>query len=261
MVDEFEATKDNQLLNFNYNSPKQLSSLSFNSVDQQHAPLPYATKKSTPASGNYFRTPAEITFLGPSPRSQLGVPTNQVYRGKVKKYYRPVLSNANWVRGNQFGIINPYKKSRKYYETVSIPSVIPDKNGPVDYLGNDSKIVIRNNDPFYPYPSQHLLENKDYWSYMHPHKYLNGQPIYNYEHGKMEGVSRGKYTGGKGYDPYNPNEVENFCCGKSNENEIVENFSNCQGCSPCQNSNNFIMIFFAIAIMTAILLLVLKYKK
>jgi hypothetical protein len=36
-----------------------------------------------------------------------------------------------------------------------------------DYLGNDANIVMVNDDPFYPYPSQGLLENKNYWAYPH----------------------------------------------------------------------------------------------
>jgi hypothetical protein len=61
---------------------------------------------------------------------------------------------------------------------------------------------------------------------MHSSKYLNGQPIYNYEHGKMEGGDRGRYNGGVGYDPYNPNE--NFVgCQDCNEMNVVEGFEGC----------------------------------
>jgi len=260
-MEVFEATKDNQILNFKFNEAKDLSTLSFNSVDQQHSPLAYDTIESTPASGNYFRTPAKKTFLGPAPRSQLGVPTKQVYKGNRSKFYKPILNNANFVRGNQFGVVYPYKKARKYYETVAIPSVTPDKNGPVDYLGNDAKIVMRNNDPFYPYPSQHLLENKNYWSYMHPRKYLSDQPIYNYPHGKMEGSSRGRYKGGMGYDPYDPMDgVENFCgCNfRNNEYEVVENFGDCSACKP---SSCPIGRILAIIVIMIILILCYYYMK
>lgn len=227
-MEGFEAKRDNEILDFNFNEPKMLSSLSFNSVDQQHAPLGYDTIKSTPASGNYFRTPSVKTNLGPAPRSQLGVPTRKIYKGKTGKYYKPILDNANWVRGNQFGVKYPSKKDKTFVEVVSIPNVKADRSGPSDYLGNDAKIVIRNNDPFYPYPSQHLLENKNYWSYMHSSKYLNGQPIYNYEHGKMEGGDRGRYNGGKGFDPYNPNETF-MGCSDCSEMDVVERFEGCSG--------------------------------
>jgi hypothetical protein len=204
-----------------------LSSLSFNSVDQQHSPLAYDTMKSTPASGNYFRTKTEKTFLGPAPRSQLGVPTRKVYLGtnaERKAYYKDIIGNANFVRGNQFSNVYPYKKAKRFEEIIDIPSVEPQIKGPVDYLGNDAKIVMRNNDPFYPYPSQHLLENKNYWSYMHEKKYMNDQPIYNYPYSKMEGSSRGMYHGGKGYDPY---DVENFCGCKKESCSVVENYCGC----------------------------------
>jgi len=256
-MEGFEAKSDNEILDFNFNDPKMLSSLSFNSVDQQHSPLGYDTIKSTPASGNYQRTPSENTNLGPAPRSQLGVPTRKVYKGKVGKYYKPILDNANWVRGNQFGVDYPYKKNDKFVEVVAIPNVKVDKKTPADYLGNDAKIVMRNNDPFYPYPSQHLLENKNYWSYMHPYKYMNEQPIYNYPHGKIEGGDRGLYKGGKGYDAYDA--YDNFVgCQECNEYNVVEGFEGCAGgCNlvegydgtvikKCKGMDKWIFIFFVI---------------
>lgn len=202
---------DNSILGFNLNQPKSISSLSYNTVNQQHSPQSYDTVESTPASGNYMRTMAKNVLLNPAPRDQLGVPTNKVYKGNTKKFYKQILGNANWVRGNEFGLQYPYKKDQKFVEMVSIPSVKAGK-GPVDYLGSNAKIVMRNNSPFYPYPSQKLLQNKNYWAYPHEYKYLNKQPIFNYGHGLMEGGDRGQYTGGKGYNPY---VVEGFCgsCG------------------------------------------------
>ena len=194
---------DQEILGFNFNQPKKLSTLSFNTVNQQHTPLGFETDKSTPASGNYNRTIAQDINLKPAPRSQLGVPTNKIYRGDTSKFYVPILDNLNFRRGGDFSVHYPYPKAKPFVETVAIPSVVPTPaDDPVDYLGSNAKIVIRNNDPFYPYPSQHLLENKNYWAYNHENKYLNDQPIYNYPYGKMEGVSRGKYKGGKGYNPY-----------------------------------------------------------
>lgn len=202
---------DRNILGFNYNQPKQNASLSFNTVNQQHVPKSYENEASTPASGNYWRTYVRNMFLNPAPRSQLGVPTNKIFSGKRSPYYRDILGNANWVRGNEFGVKYPYRKDKTFVETVSVPSV-EQKGMTVDYMGGNAKVVMRNNSPFYPYPSQRLLENRNYWAYPHEHKYLNGQPIYNYGHGLMEGVSRGKYMGGKGYNPY---LVEEFCgtCG------------------------------------------------
>lgn len=256
-----QANSDNQILDFNFTQPKSLSSISYNTVDQQHSPVAYDKIESQPASGNYFRTPSEDIFLGPAPRSQLGVPTKKVYKGNTKKYYKPIIGNANFIRGNQFGVVNPYQKAGKFTEVVSIPSVDIDKNGPIDYLGNDAKIVIRNNDPFYPYPSQHLLESNDYWAYNHDYQYLNGQPIYNYPHGKMEGSSRGKYDGGKGFDPYNP--LENFAgCKKCSCDGPVEPiYENFAGCSKCQEGNMGFWWIFGFIVFIIILILCFSYAK
>jgi len=157
--------------------------------------------ESTPASGNYWRTWTKKRFLNAAPRSQLGVPTNKTYDGPLKKFYKPILGNADWVRGNQFSVKYPYKKKPPFVEQVAFPNVTQ-KDGPVDYLGSNSKIVMRNNSPFYPYPSQKILENPHNWEYPRSHEYLNGQPIYNYGHGLQEGIPLGKYVGGFGYNPY-----------------------------------------------------------
>ena len=248
-MNNMEVKNDEQILQFNYNQPKDLASLSFNTVNQQHTPLGYDKIESTPASGNYFKSRESKTFLGPAPRSQLGVPTSKVYRGDRKKFYKPVMSNGNFVRGNDFGLISPYKMADEYNEIVSIPTVDPIEKGSVDYLGNDAKVVIRNNDPFYPYPGQHLLKNKNYWAYAHENKYLNDQPIYNYGHGNMEGGDRGRYDGGKGYDAY---EVENFCCGKKDGGEVVEGF---------EGGRNIILLVVVIFIMILLFLGVRILKK
>jgi len=235
-----EITRDSQLLQFNLDQPKQLSSLSFNTVNQQHSPLPYDTKKSTPASGNYFRTPFKPKLLKPSPRSQLGVPTKKVYEGDPAKFYYSTIGNANFVRGNQFSVLYPYKKKTEFVESVSIPAVVPDENGPVDYLGNDAKIVMRNNDPFYPFPSQHLYKDKSYWSYNHDKQYLAGQPIYNYPHGKMEGGDRGRYLGAESYNPY-----------------LVEGFS----MPSCSRQDSIWIILAMIAFIIALYMAFSLYKK
>lgn len=234
-----EVKHDAEILNLKeFNQPKRLSTLSFNTVNQQHTPLGFETVSSTPASGDYWRTFAKDTYLKPAPRSQLGVPTEKIYRGNVDKFYKPILNNLNARRGGRFSVHYPYPKAKPFFETVAIPSIIPSSpDSNIDYLGNDAKIVIRNNDPFYPYPSQHLLENENYWAYMHEKKYLNDQPIYNYPYSKMEGVSRGKYDGGAGYNPY-----------------LVEGFSGSNG----RRTNEF-SILVAILLVIFIIVIYLRY--
>jgi hypothetical protein len=87
-----------------------------------------------------------------------------------------------------------------------------------------------NDDPFYPYPSQGLLENKNYWAYPHEKKYINYKPVYNYEHGLPEGTSN-KIAGYKSFNPY-----------------LLEGFSNKEyNCS--RKSTFMIGIFLALFLM------------
>jgi hypothetical protein len=183
---------DKTYLKFNLNQPKDLSSLAYNTVNQQHTPLGFSTYKSTPASGNYWKTEVQDVLLEPAPRNQLYNPVEQTYDKSPDKYYKEILGNANWVRGNQFSNHYPTKKAREFVEIVATPSV-KQQGKTVDYLGSNAKIVVRNKDPFYPYPSQKLLGNKNYGSYPHEHKYLNRQPIFNYGAGLIEGGGSNPY--------------------------------------------------------------------
>lgn len=227
---------DQTVTQTNLNQPKSLSSIPFNTVNQQHAPLGFDTYKSTPASGSYRHSIYDKVYLSPAPRSQLGVPTDKIYKGNVSKFFTHVLDPDEAKRGKFALLYPPTNPPKPFKEVIAFPSVIPTKEGSIDYEGSNAKIVIRNNDPFYPYPSQHLLESPDYWGYMHEKKYLNGQPIYNYEHGKMEGVSRGKYNGGDGYNPY-----------------IVEGFSEC-------NCNDSVSWGIGISLLALIIGIFIYYR-
>jgi hypothetical protein len=218
---------DKTYLKFNLNQSKDLSSLAYNTVNQQHTPLGFSTYESTPASGNYWKTEVDDVLLEPAPRNQLYNPVKQTYYKSPKPYYKEILGNANWVRGNQFSNHYPIKKARDFVEIVATPSV-KQKGKTVDYLGNNAKIVVRNQDPFYPYPSEKLLENKNYGSYPHEHKYLSGQPIFNYGAGLMEGG---------GSNPY-----------------LVEGFSDC-------NNNRGGRIGLGIGLVLLILILYARFYK
>jgi hypothetical protein len=218
--------KDN--LQFNINEPHDLSSFSYNTTNQQHTPLAYDTIKSTPASGNYPRKRSKHVVLSPSPRSQLFEdPITNTYDGDTKPYYKTILDNANYVRGNQFSDKYPFKKGKRTMERIAPRS--NSSSPPIDYLGNDANIVMVNDDPFYPYPSQGLLENKNYWAYPHEKKYINDKPVYNYEHGLPEGTSN-RIAGYKSFNPY-----------------LLEGFSNQTPSS--RNSVFMVGIFLALFLM------------
>lgn len=171
-----------------------------NSANNQNTPLSYDLIESTPASGNYNQKKSKSTFLSPSPRSQLFEdPLSDIYIGKKKPFYKEILGNANFVRGNQFSNNYPFKKNKRFNKTILLPE---EKN---NHLG------MVNDDPFYPFPSQDLLENKNYWSYPHEKKYLNDKPVYNYPYDLPEGTPNDI----PGYNSYNPYLLEGF----SNKND------------------------------------------
>ena len=97
-----------------------------NSANNQNTPLSYDLIESTPASGNYNQKKSKSTFLSPSPRSQLFEdPLSDIYIGKKKPFYKEILGNANFVRGNQFSNNYPFKKIRDliklfYYQKKKI---------------------------------------------------------------------------------------------------------------------------------------------
>ena len=66
-------------------------------------------------------------------------------------------------------------------------------NDNIDYNGNNEDIIMRANSPFYPFPSQNYINNKNYKTYARDNNYIKGQPIYNYPYGKIEGINEGEY--------------------------------------------------------------------
>ncbi len=125
---------------------------------------------------------AQMKNLAPAPRSQLGNPTEKLYSDEypLSKYYENSISNANWVRGNQFASAYPYKISEPIVEKIK--------------RSKNTNTVMRANSPFYPFPS-FLNKNKNaYRTYPHAQEYLQQQPIYNYPYNQDEGITEGPYT-------------------------------------------------------------------
>ena len=84
---------DKTYLKFNLNQPKDLSSLAYNTVNQQHTPLAFSTFESTPASGNYWKSDTKDVLLEPAPRNQLYDPVKQTYDKSPKPYYKEILGS------------------------------------------------------------------------------------------------------------------------------------------------------------------------
>ena len=203
---------DSNLLSFDLNRPAEISSVPLNTTNATFTPRPHQSDKSSPSSGkNRFRN-FMVRFLKPSPRNQLNVPTNNTYSGNIDKFYKPVLNNANYVRGNEFGLSYPYPKQNRFIERIlkETPQD-PISSNNIDYIGNKENIQIRANSRFYPFPTQKYQKNKKYWTYPTIQQFLTGQPVYNYPHGKIEGARS--------------NIVENFSGGtKINYNSYVAGF-------------------------------------
>lgn len=197
------------MLDFNLNQPFFPSNIS---TPRQNIPgSPYGFKslsKQLFGSPNFKNNPdlqGNGPNLGPSPRNQLGVPTNKIYDNKFKlsSYYNSPLPNGNFVRGNQFGVSYPYKISKPiFFKTES----------------NEVKNIVRANSPFYPYPNFRNRFNNKYWTYPHPKEYLQQQPIYNYPYTEEEGVSEGKYN----FHPINA--YEKLYEGFENKNKNMNGF-------------------------------------
>lgn len=109
--------------------------------------------------------------------------------------------NANFYRGNQFGVDYPYESKKKLEYTVEQPVQIPQQ------LENPS--VVYDNNTFYPEPSFFLRKNKDFFTY--PLQQDNtefGLPTYTYPYKTLN-------------PPYpNPSETQT---------ELIENFDNASG--------------------------------
>ena len=78
-------------------------------------------------------------------------------------------SNADWVRGNRFGVsYQPSNLAAKRY-AIDTPKFL--KKNP----------VVVNNSPFYPYPDYRLRKSDDYKTYPYENSYTNdGLPTYVY---------------------------------------------------------------------------------
>lgn len=188
---------DNLLLKFNLNNPKKLSNVPQNIADTPHTPRGFQSYDREQASGQYIAKPFLRRLLNPAPRNQLNYPMDNRFKGTTAPFYKQVLGNANFVRGNQFGLSYPYSSMPESVETIN--PTLRQGGDPLDYLNEN--IVMRKNSPFYPYPNYKFTKNPDYQTYPHIKRYLKGQPIYNYPYGRAEGIPEGVY---------NPFLVENF---------------------------------------------------
>lgn len=153
------------------------------------------------------------TKLPPSPKDNIAdnpacvrsacFPNRPFKRGKCYMLYSPQQNiwgpvcgdggyNANWVRGNRFGVDYQYKKvfNRPDY-AVDVPRFA--KKNPV--LVSDS--------PFYPFPDYGLRFDPKYKSYPMINPYIRGHPTINYPYSILNKNAGVKVT--------DFSLIENFC--------------------------------------------------
>ena len=132
--------------------------------------------------------------------------------------------NANFVRGNQFGVNYPIDyteidNNKKIEYTVEQPVQIP--------LEMENPMMIYDKNTFYPEPSFFLRKNKDFLTYQLPQNYTEyGLPTYTYPYKTMNPIFE------------DPNQIG-----------ILESFSN----NTKPNSKNIFMIFFIFIILIFII--------
>ncbi len=135
------------------------------------------------------------TTLPPSPRNNITnnpacvtcnkYPNQPFKRGKCYMLYSPQQNiwgpvcgdggyNANWVRGNRFGVDYQYDKvfHRQDYG-VDVPRFI--KKNP----------VIVSNSPYFPFDDYNLRFNPKYKSYPYVKNFIKGMPTYTYPYATL----------------------------------------------------------------------------
>ncbi len=187
------------LLSTKYPEPKTISPAVMSKPEVEDVP-----------SGNYLnkvlnyakapphyesRYPEYCTTLPPSPKNNITndpacincnkYPNRPFKRGKCYMLYSPQQniwgpvcgdggSNANWVRGNRFGVDYQYDKvfNRQDYG-VNVPRFI--KKNP----------VIVSNSPYFPFPDYGVRFNPKYKSYPYTNNYIGGKPTFTFPYATL----------------------------------------------------------------------------
>ena len=89
--------------------------------------------------------------------------------------------NANFIRGNQFGVEYPYNIKKDLEYTIEQPVQIP--------MEMQNPMIIYDKNTFYPEPSFSIRKNKDFLTYPLQQNYTeDGLPTYIYPYKTMNGI-------------------------------------------------------------------------
>jgi len=188
------------LINTDFPNAKTISPVAMNKPPVENVPEGnYLNRKLNFAKAPpHYKSkyPSFCTTLPPSPKDHLThdpactkcnkYPNRPFTRDQCYMLYSPQQniwgpvcgdggSNANWVRGNQFGVDYQYNKvfKRDNY-AVDVPKFT--KKNPV--LVSDS--------PFYPFPDYGVRFNPEYKSYPYVNDYIKGKPTITFPYLTIE---------------------------------------------------------------------------
>lgn len=194
----------NNLLSTSFPEPKTISPVSLSKPSVQNVPSDnYLNRRLNFAKAPSHARSADLdycTTLPPSPKDHLthnpscvsskAFPNRPFKRGKCYMLYSPQQniwgpvcgdggSNANWVRGNRFGVNYEYDKvfHRQDY-AVDVPRF--NKKNPV--LVSDS--------PYYPFKDYPLRFDPKYKSYPYENNYIKGKPTFMYPYATLDKPTR-----------------------------------------------------------------------
>jgi hypothetical protein len=179
----------------------------------QRLNVPYEGKKDCPTFKNQPYSKDSCYLMDSKAQGVVGIVCNQPGGS----------DNANFVRGNQFGVSYPYDVKKKKEYTVEQPVQIP--------MELQNPMVIYDKNTFYPEPSFFIRKNKDFITYPLQQDYTEfGLPTYTY-----------------------PYQTLNPIFDDPNQQGIIESFDNTH-----RDSNQFLFIIIIIVFICAIIFFIKK---
>ena len=174
-VPNVSSRKDDDLQYCNFLEP---------SPRDQRLNVPYEGKKDCPKFKTQPYGKDSCYLLDSKAQGVVGIVCNQAGGS----------DNANFYRGNQFGVDYPFNTEKKMEYTVENPVQIP--------LELENPMMYYDRNTFYPEPSFSIRKNKNFLTYPLQQNYTeNGMPTYAYPYKTLNPIFE---------DPTQENNIEKF---------------------------------------------------